>query len=104
MDNIIRFPREKTRTSELEYDLETVQIIAECLEDIMEDRGYEINKPMVNDLKVLVNLAYASVRRQATEEDLHPFHETMEEIAQVIEAALIAIRGEEDDDEPTNDN
>mgnify|MGYP001307297607 CR=1 FL=1 len=101
MDNIIRFPKEKTRISEIEYDLETVQIVAETLEDIMEDRGYDVNKIMCNDIKVLTNLAYASVRRQATQDDHHPFHEAMDEINDVIDSAMRMIKEE---DELANDN
>lgn len=101
MDNVIRFPREKTRISELEYDLETVQIVAEALEDIMDDRGYDVNKIMYNDIKVLTNLAYASVRRQATEDEIHPFHETMDEMNNVIDTAMSMIKEE---DELANDN
>lgn len=101
MDNIIRFPKEKTRISEIEYDLETVQIVAEALEDIMEDRGYDVNKIMCNDIKVLTNLAYASVRRQATQDDHHPFHEAMDEINDVIDSAMRMIKEE---DELANDN
>ena len=96
MDNIIRFPKEKTRISEIEYDLETVQIVAEALEDIMEDRGYDVNKIMCNDIKVLTNLAYASVRRQATQDDHHPFHEAMDEINDVIDSAMRMIKEEDD--------
>lgn len=101
MDNVIRFPKEKTRISEIEYDLETVQIVAEALEDIMEDRGYDVNKIMCNDIKVLTNLAYASVRRQATQDDHHPFHEAMDEINDVIDSAMRMIKEE---DELANDN
>lgn len=101
MDNIIRFPKEKTRISEIEYDLETVQIVAEALEDIMEDRGYDVNKIMCNDIKVLTNLAYASVRRQATQDDHHPFHGAMDEINDVIDSAMRMIKEE---DELANDN
>jgi len=101
MDNIIRFPKEKTRISEIEYDLETVQIVAEALEDIMEDRGYDVNKIMCNDIKVLTNLAYASVRRQATQDDHQPFHEAMDEINDVIDSAMRMIKEE---DELANDN
>ena len=56
MDNVIRFPKEKTRISEIEYDLETVQIVAEALGDIIRspknaDPLKAIHKIFLNPLK-----------------------------------------------------
>ena len=108
MGEIVKFPLEKIRQSEVEYDLETVQIVSETLEDIMEDRGYELNKKLYQDIKVLTNLAYAMARRQASQKDLHPFHETMNEMNAVIDSAMKMYREEQallpETDDPTNDN
>ena len=86
--------------SEVAYDLETVSIVGDVLEDVMEDRGYELDLTMFNDIKVLSNLAYAAVRRQATQTELHPFHEMMDEMSDVIDTAVKMVREEKHEDNP----
>ena len=102
MAEIIKFPKPIRPPTEIAYDLETVSIIGEIIEDVMEDRGYELDPTMFNDIKVLTNLAYAAVRRQASKTELHPFHEMMEEMSDVIDTAVKMVR-EESKTEPAND-
>ena len=70
MGEVIEFPIELTRPPEgIAYDLDTVAVVSEVLYEIMEERDYEINQKLKDDIKVLTNLAYAACRRQAEEED-----------------------------------
>ena len=76
MGEVIEFPVELTRPpAGIAYDLDTVAVVSEVLYQIMEDRDYEIDQKLKDDIKVLTNLAYAAVRRQAEEEDEqhHPY-------------------------------
>jgi len=95
MGQVIRFPIDRIEPpTEVAYDLETVNIMGDLVEDLMHERGYEVDKILLDDIKVLTNLAYAACRRQATNEDNHPFHEVMEEMSTVIDIAVKEFRGE----------
>ena len=95
MGEIIEFPVELTRPpAGIAYDLDTVAVVSEVLYEIMEDRDYEINQKLKDDIKVLTYLAYAAVRRQAKEEDdqHHPFHEMMNDMSGAIDLAVKSLK------------
>ena len=95
MGELIVFPVERTRPpAGVAYDLDTVSIVGDTIEEIMEDRGYTVDKQLLNDIKVLTNLAYAACRRQADEEEEphHPFHDIMQEMSTVIDIAVKEMR------------
>lgn len=94
MGELIIFPIERTRPpAGVGYDLDTVSIVGDTIEEIMDDRGYDIDKQLRNDIKVLTNLAYAACRRQAKDEEgPHPFHDIMKEMSAVIDVAVKEMR------------
>jgi len=95
MGEVIEFPVELTRPpAGIAYDLDTVAVVSEVLYEIMHDRDYEINQKLKDDIKVLTNLAYAAVRRQAEEEDEqhHPFHEMMNDMSGAIDTAIKSLK------------
>tara|TARA_B100000287_G_scaffold435220_1_gene502480 strand:+ start:6478 stop:6777 length:300 start_codon:yes stop_codon:yes gene_type:complete len=95
MGQVIRFPIDRIKPpTEVAYDLETVNIMGDLVEDLMEERGYDISKEMLNDIKVLTNLAYAACRRQGSIDQDHPFHDMMEEMSNCIDIAVKEFRGE----------
>jgi len=99
MAEIIEFPIELTRPpAGIAYDLDTVALVSEVLYDIMEDRDYDIDQKLKDDIKVLTNLAYAAVRRQAEEEGEkhHPFQDMMEDMSGAIDTAVAAMKKSEE--------
>lgn len=99
MGEIIEFPIELTRPpAGIAYDLDTVAVVSEVLYEIMEDRDYEINQKLKDDIKVLTNLAYAAVRRQAEDfegGEAHPFHDMMNDMSGAIDTAIKSLKKEE---------
>ena len=51
-----------------------------------------------DDIKVLTNLAYAAVRRQAEEKDEqhHPFHDMMNDMSGAIDNAIKSLKKDEE--------
>ena len=99
MGEVIEFPIELTRPpAGIAYDLDTVAVVSDVLYQIMEDREYKIDQNLKNDIKVLTNLAYAAVRRQAEEknERHHPFQDVMNDMSGTIDTAMEAIKKDEE--------
>ena len=97
MGEVIEFPVELTRPpAGIAYDLDTVAVVSEVLYQIMEDRDYEIDQKLKDDIKLLTNLAYAAVRRQAEEEDEqhHPFHDMMNDMSGAIDNAIKSLKND----------